>query len=175
MDCLIRPERADDYAAIYNVTKRAFAPMPFSGGDEQNLIGRFRDAGVLALSLVAEIDGIIVGQITLTPAFASDGSHGWFALGPIAVAPENQSKRIGSKLMEAAIAWLCGQDAAGCVLVGNPAYYSRFGFKTHRALAPEGEPAEYYQMLSLRVKEPSLVVGFHPLFYALNMQNEMLK
>ena len=166
MDCLIRPECADDYAAIYDVTKRAFAPMPFSDGDEQELIGRFRDAGVLALSLVAEMDGAVVGQITLTPAFAADGSAGWFALGPIAVAPENQSARIGGNLIDAAIAWLREQEAAGCVLVGNPAYYSRFGFESYPALAPEGEPAEYYQILPLRVQEPSVVVCFHPLFYA---------
>ena len=166
MDCLIRPEHADDYTAIYDVTKRAFAPMPFSDGDEQELIGRFRDAGVLALSLVAEKDGAVVGQITLTPALAADGSPGWFALGPIAVAPEFQSKKIGSKLMKAAIAWLGEQEAAGCVLVGNPAYYYRFGFEPYPVLAPKGEPAEYYQILPLRVQEPNVVVGFHPLFYA---------
>lgn len=166
MNCLIRPERADDYAAIYDVTKRAFAPMPFSDGDEQELIGRFRDADVIALSLVAEMDGNIVGQITLTPAFAADDSAGWFALGPIAVAPEFQSKKIGSKLIDVAMAWLREQQAAGCVLVGNPAYYNRFGFRPYPALAPKGEPAEYYQILPLRVQEPSVVVSFHPLFYA---------
>ena len=166
MDCLIRPEHADDYTAIYDVTKRAFAPMSFSDGDEQELIGRFREAGILALSLVAEMDGAVVGQITLTPAFAADGSPGWFALGPIAVAPEYQSMKIGSKLMKAAMTWLREQEAAGCVLVGNPAYYSRFGFKSYPALAPKSEPAEYYQILPLRVQEPNVVVGFHPLFYA---------
>jgi putative acetyltransferase len=165
MECLIRPEQADDYPAIYNVTKRAFATMPFADGDEQDLIGRFRSSGVLALSLVAELDGKVVGQITLTPALAADGSPGWFALGPIAVAPENQNYGIGSKLIEAGIAWMRGQNAGGCVLVGNPAYYSRFGFGAYPALAPPGEPTEYYQILPLRVQEPSIVVGFHPLFH----------
>lgn len=166
MECLIRLERADDYAAIYDVTKRAFASMPFSDGDEQELIGRFRDASVLALSLVAEMDGAVVGQITLTPAFAADASSGWFALGPIAVTPEYQSMKIGSELIGAAIAWLREQDAAGCVLVGNPAYYNRFGFKPYPALAPKGEPAEHYQILPLRVQKPNVVVGFDPQFYA---------
>lgn len=166
MNCLIRPERTDDHVTIYDITKRAFAPMPFSDGDEQELIGRFRDAGVLALSLVADMDGTVVGQITLTPAFAADDSAGWFALGPIAVAPEFQSKKIGSKLIDAAIVWLHEQEAAGCVLVGNPAYYNRFGFAQYPALAPNGEPSEYYQILPLRVQEPSVVVDFHPLFHA---------
>jgi putative acetyltransferase len=165
MECLIRPEQAGDYSAIYDVTKRAFATMPFADGDEQELIGRFRSAGALALSLVAELDGDVVGQITLTPALAADASPGWFALGPIAVAPESQNDGIGSKLIEAGITWMRGQNAAGCALVGNPAYYSRFGFDAYPALAPEGEPAEYYQILPLRVQKPDVVVGFHPLFH----------
>jgi putative acetyltransferase len=166
MDIVIRTERPDDHIAIHDITKRAFAPMPFADGDEQELIGKLRDADALALSLVAEMDGIVVGQITLTPAFAADNSPGWFALGPIAVAPEHQSQGIGGQLIRAGTEWMGEQDAAGCVLVGNPAYYSRFGFVPFPALAPHGEPAEYFQILPLRVYEPSVVVGFHPLFHA---------
>lgn len=165
MNILIRPERADDHAAIFDVTKRAFAPMPFADGDEQELIGRFRDAGVLALSLVAEKDGVLVGQITFTPAFAADGSPEWYALGPVSVEPELKHQTIGSQLIQAGIAWLKEQDAAGCVLVGNLAYYSRFGFRSFPEFAPEGEPAEYFQILPLGVAEPGAVVGFHPLFH----------
>jgi putative acetyltransferase len=166
MKCLIRPERADDYLAIYDVTKQAFATMPFADGDEQELIGRFRNAGKLALSLVAELDGNVVGQITLTPAFAADGSPGWFALGPIAVSPNNQNNGIGSKLIEAGKNWLREQNAAGCVLVGNPAFYRRFGFNAYPSLAPEREPNEYYQILPLRIQKPRVVVAFDLLFYA---------
>jgi putative acetyltransferase len=166
MDILIRPERADDHIEIHDITKRAFAPMPFADGDEQELIGKLRNADTLAVSLVAEMDGTVVGQITLTPAFAADGSPGWYALGPIAVAPEQQSQGIGGQLIHAATAWLREQDAAGCVLVGNPAYYSRFGFVGYPTLAPDGEPAEYFQILPLRVCQPNVVVGFHPLFHA---------
>ena len=166
MECLIRPERAGDYAAIYNVTKCAFAPMPFAAGDEQDLINQLRDAGALVLSLVAEQNGKVVGQISFSPAFAADGSPGWYALGPVSVEPALKHQGIGTELILAGIAWLREQEAAGCVLVGNPAYYSRFGFEPYPALAPEGEPAEYYQILPLRVEEPGVVVGFHPLFHA---------
>lgn len=162
----IRPERVDDHQAIHDLTKRAFAPMPYSEGDEQDLIGHLRDAGALALSLVAEQEGVVIGQVTLSPAFASDGSGGWYALGPIAVVPEHQGKGFGSELIRAAITWLRSQDAAGCVLVGNPAYYGRFGFKPFPQLAPEGEPAQFYQMLPLAITEPTAVVGFHPLFHS---------
>lgn len=164
MDVLIRPERPGDYDAIYEVTKRAFAPMPYANGDEQELIGRFRDAGVLALSLVADKDGKVVGQCTFTPAFAADGSAGWFALGPVSTEPKHKHKGIGGQLIQAGIAWLKEQNAAGCILIGNSAYYSRFGFLTFPDLTPEGMPAEYYQMLPLGTAEPNTVVAFHPLF-----------
>jgi putative acetyltransferase len=164
----IRHERAEDAAAIHDLTKRAFASMPFAGGDEQLLPARFRSADVLALSLVAETAGSIIGQLTLTPAFAADDSPGWFALGPIAVEPNFQSQGVGSSMIAAAIDWLTANDAAGCVLVGNPAYYSRFGWLPCPALAPTGEPAEYYQILPLAIAQPHAVVCFHPLFYGDN-------
>lgn len=164
MIIIIRPERVEDHEAIYDITKRAFAPMPYADGDEQELIGRFRNAGVLALSLVAEKDGKMVGQITFTPAFAADGSAGWFALGPVSAEPELKHQGIGSQLIQAGIAWLKEQNAAGCILIGNPAYYSRFGFLPFPDLTPEGMPAEYYQILPLGAAQPDVVVGFHPLF-----------
>lgn len=164
IDVLIRSESAEDHAAIHDVTRRAFAPMPYADGDEQKLIGRFRDAGVLALSLVAENDSGVVGQITFTPAIAADGSPGWYALGPVSVEPALKHQGIGSQLIHAGIAWLREQNAAGCVLIGNPAYYGRFGFRPFPKLSPDGMPAEYYQILPLAVTVPATVVGFHPLF-----------
>jgi putative acetyltransferase len=166
MDVVIRPERTDDHAAIHDVTQRAFAPMPFAEGDEQDLIARLRDAGALALSLVAEKNGVVVGQVTFSPAFAADGTPGWYALGPVAVVPDLKHQGIGSQLILTGIDWLNEQGAAGCALVGNPDYYNRFGFRPFPALTPSGEPAEYFQILPLAVSEPRSVVGFHPLFHA---------
>ncbi len=171
MDILIRPESTEDHTAIFDITQRAFEPMPYAGGDEQLLPGRFRDANVLALSLVAEWDGAVVGQVTLTPAFADDGSTGWYAIGPISVEPTIKHQGVGSLLIHAAIAWMREQDAAGCVLVGNPHYYGRFGFRVFPALAPVGEPAEFYQILPLDGREPQIAVRFHPLFYGDNAES----
>lgn len=165
MRLIIRPETPADQAAIHDLTRRAFAPMAYADGNEQDLIDRFRDAGALAVSLVAELDGVVVGQVTFTDAIAADGSPGWYALGPVAVEPDLQTRHIGSKLIEAGIAALRERDAAGCVLTGDPAYYSRFGFRAFPDLCPEGEPGEYYQILPLRVTRPNTVVTFHPLFY----------
>ena len=165
MTLVIRPETPADHAAIHDITKRAFAPMVYADGNEQDLIGRFREAGALAISLVAEQDGAVVGQVTFTEAFAADGSPGWYALGPVAVEPALQNRHIGSSLIEAGLAKLRGRDAAGCVLVGDPAYYQRFGFRLFPDLCPAGEPAAYYQILPLRETTPESVISFHPLFY----------
>lgn len=167
MNPVIRPETPADQVAIHNITKRAFAPMTYADGNEQDLIDRFRDAGVLAISLVAELDGAVVGQVTFTEAFAADGSPGWYALGPVAVEPQLQDRHIGSKLIETGLTKLRERDAAGCVLTGDPAYYCRFGFRPVPDLCPDGEPAAYYQILPLRVTAPDSVIAFHPLFRSL--------
>ena len=161
---IIRPERADDRAAIHDLTRRAFAPMPFAAGDEQDLIDQLRDAGALTISLVAERDGIIVGHAAFSPAFAADRSPGWYALGPISVEPECQRQGIGRSLIAQGVDLLVQRNAAGCVLVGNPAYYSRFGFLPFPHLCPANEPPEYFQILPLGSPQPDTIIGFHPLF-----------
>jgi putative acetyltransferase len=165
MDLIIRPETPGDHAAIYDLTQRAFAPMPYAGGDEQDLINKLRDAGALVMSLVAELDGRIAGHVAFSPAFAANGSDGWYALGPVSAEPELKHQGIGSAIINAGIEKLRERDAAGCVLVGNPAYYSRFGFLPYPALCPPGEPAEFFQILPLRIVEPTAVVHFHRLFH----------
>lgn len=165
MDLTIRPEAPGDYAAIHDLTRRAFAPMPYAGGDEQDLIDQLRDAGALAISLVAELDGRIVGHVAFSPAFAADGSEGWYALGPVSAEPALKHQGIGSAVINAGLNLLRKRDAAGCVLVGNPAYYRRFGFLPFPELCPDGEPAQFFQILPLCISEPNVVVGFHPLFH----------
>lgn len=162
----IRDERPADYAAIHDLTRRAFAPMPYAAGNEQDLIDALREAGALALSLVVEGADGIIGHIAFSPAFAADGSTGWYALGPVSVDPAMQHRGIGRLMIETGIALLRERDAAGCVLVGNPDYYGRFGFQSYPELCPEGEPAQFFQILPLRTPHPSSVIAFHPLFAA---------
>lgn len=162
---VVRPERPGDISAIYDLTKRAFAPMPFSDGNEQDLVDALRDAGALTISLVAECDGKVAGHIAFAPAFAADGSRGWYSLGPISVEPALQRKGIGKALIAEGIARLRALNAAGCVLVGDTNYYPRSGFRPFPDLAPPEEPAEYFMILPLGVAEPGTVVSFHPVFY----------
>jgi putative acetyltransferase len=166
MNLKIRMEAPGNHSAIYDLTKRAFAPMPYAGGDEQDLINKLRDAGALTISVVAELNARIVGHVAFSPAFAADGSEGWYALGPVSAEPELKHQGIGSAVINAGLDMLRQRDAAGCVLVGNPAYYRRFGFLPFPTLCPAGQPAEFFQILPLSVAEPNVVVGFHPLFHS---------
>lgn len=160
----IRDERPEDIRAIYDLTKRAFGPMPFAGGNEQDLIDKARDAGALSISLVAEIDSRIVGHVAFTPATATHNTPGWFGLGPVAVEPSMQRQGIGQRLINEGLRRLRQWKATGCIVVGDPNYYQRFGFLLSPALTPAGQPPEYFMMLSLTALQPDTVVDFHPLF-----------
>ena len=164
MNTLIRLEEATDREAIFLLTKRAFAPMPFAAGDEQELVNALRDAGVLSLSLVAEQDGQIIGHLALSPATHIGGGNGWFGLGPISVEPAHQRKGLGGALIAEAITWLRARGASGVILTGDPNYYARQGFRSAPAHAPEDEPAEYFMVLPLAGAVPAGRFGFHPAF-----------
>jgi putative acetyltransferase len=164
MDVRVRLERPGDRDAIFDLTKRAFAPMPYAGGDEQELIDKLRDAGALSLSAVALLGDSIVGHVALSPATHESGESGWYTLGPISAEPVMQRSGIGRSLIAFAHAWLEAQGARGCILTGNPAYYTRFGF----AVAPEHAPANaqpaFFMVLTLKGECPAGRFRFHPAF-----------
>jgi putative acetyltransferase len=133
----IRPEQPGDEPAIHDLVKRAFAPMPFSDGDEQNLVDALRAGGDLALSLVAvDAEGAIIGHIGFSPATIDHAVCGWFQLAPVSVSPELQLSGIGSALIVAGLERLRADGARGVAVVGNPVYYVRFGFAVIPGLAP---------------------------------------
>ena len=125
---LIRDERPEDAIAIRKVTRAAFAEHPHSLQTEHLIIDALRTAGALTLSLVAESEGRIVGQIAFSPVQVGVGSIGWYGLGPVSVEPASQKRGIGTSLMMEGIDRLREMGAQGCVVLGDPVYYSRFGF-----------------------------------------------
>jgi putative acetyltransferase len=165
MPLLIRSEAPPDHPVIHALTARAFAQMPYAAGDEQHLIDRLRTLGALSLSLVAVQTGVVIGHVALSPATHESGATGWFALGPISVAPALQKQGVGAALLAAAKAWLDARQASGCILVGNPRYYCRHGFAPAPDHAPAPEPAEYFMAQVLRPPIPAGRFGFHPAFY----------
>ena len=160
----VRPERAEDSANIHDLTRRAFAPMPFSDGDEHYLIDALREADALSLSLVAEQDQVIVGHVAFSSAFPADGSPGWYALGPVSAEPALQKSGIGRRLIETGLDQLRSEGATGCILVGDPGYYCRFGFSVRPELSPAAEYADYFQHLPFGETDADCVIAFHPLF-----------
>ena len=166
-ELLIRDERDGDAGAIRAVTRAAFEGMPYSEQTEAAIVDALRAAGALAVSLVAVEDGGIVGHVAFSP-IAIDGAPapGWFGVGPLSVSPDRQRHGVGTVLMRAGLARLADAGAKGCVLVGDPAYYRRFGFIASSSLGYPDLPAEYFQVLELASETPSGTVAFHPAFAA---------
>lgn len=160
----IRRERAGDAAAIGELVTAAFFGKPYAEGDEAELVEKLRARDALPVSLVAECDGTIVGQAAFSPARASDGAPGWYALGPLAVHPAHQRRGIGATLVRAGLAAIAELGASGCILTGAPRYYSRFGFELSPANVPPGQPAEYFQVKLLRGHLPAGPIRFHDAF-----------
>jgi putative acetyltransferase len=163
---VIRFEASSDVAAIHAVTAAAFLHAPHTSHTEQFIVDALRAAGALALSLVADAHGDVVGHVAVSPVSISDGADGWYGLGPISVRPEFQRQGIGSALMRAAIQQLREQRAAGCVLLGEPAFYATFGFTPRAGLVLPGVPPEYFLALPFGAAVPQGVVTYHAAFTA---------
>lgn len=162
---IVRPEAARDFAAIQTINIDAFADQPFSQQTEHLIVNALRDAGALTISLVAEDEGQVVGHIAFSPALIDGEDLKWFTLGPIAVSPTRQRQGIGSRLVEAGIEALRQLGANGCLLVGDPAYYLRFGFRHSQSLSVHDVPPEYFMCLPLAGEIPHGAVTHHPAFY----------
>lgn len=162
----IRPESTSDIDAIEAVTIAAFLHAPHTSHTEQFIIRDLRVAGVLTISLVAELDSVIIGHVAISPVIISDGTKGWYGLGPVSVLPEHQGKGIGSRLIQEALARLKDLSVQGCVVLGEPGYYQRFGFQAHANLILTEVPAEYFMALIFSGKQPRGIVAYHPAFAA---------
>ncbi|MCE0495471.1 GNAT family N-acetyltransferase [Vibrio salinus] len=141
---LIREEKDSDYAVISEITIAAFKKMEISNHTEHFIVNALRKAGALALSLVAEIDGVVVGHIAFSPVSMSDGTKDWYGLGPLSVHPDYQRRGVGKALIEKGLTRLKKRNAKGCCLVGHPEYYPRFGFKNADGLILDGIPPEVF-------------------------------
>jgi putative acetyltransferase len=160
----IREESEKDIDAISEVTAAAFKCLEVSRHTEQFIIGALRDAGALTLSLVAELEGKVVGHVAFSPVTISDGTPDWYALGPISVLPEHQRRGIGKALIWEGLARLKALGAKGCCLVGHPLYYRKFGFINPSGLSCEGVRPEVFFALAFSGNYPQGEVAYHPAF-----------
>ena len=160
----IRHETSSDVADIESLIELAFREAPHRDGTEQFIVGELRRARALTVSLVAVLGDAICGHVAISPIAVSDGSQGWYGLGPLSVSPAHHRQGIGSRLMQQALSELRAAGAAGCVVLGDPAYYGRFGFRREPALVLPGVPQEYFRAAVFRGAAPSGTVSYHPAF-----------
>jgi putative acetyltransferase len=160
----IRAAEPGHTAGISQLITAAFSGMPHADGDEAELVLELRAAGALPVSLVTLLDGVLVAYVAFSPARPADRSAGWYGLGPLAVLPGHQRKGIGSALLRRGLFKLKALGAAGCIVVGEPDYYRRFGFALAPGNAPATEPAEYFMLQSFGSTTPHGAIDFHPAF-----------
>jgi len=150
----IRPETETDHAGVRQVHLEAFG-----GAEEADLVDRLRDAGADKVALVAEVSGVIAGQVLFSPVTVESSPDDSAALGlaPLGVLPAHQRQGIGSALTHAGLA-ACRDLGCGAVFVlGHPEYYPRFGFQ------PASDHGLWFANL-----------GFRPAFMALELKPEAL-
>lgn len=169
MTITLRHETPQDIATIESVTASAFLNAEHTDHNEHLIVNALRAAGALTLSLVALDDQHlgeqhIVGHASISPVTISGGESGWYGLAPVSVLPDFQGKGIGSALVKQILVELKSTGAAGCVVLGDPTFYSRFGFVADDSLVLPGVPAEYFQTLAFKGQVPIGTVEFHAAF-----------
>ena len=146
----IRSETNYDIDAIDEVNRLAFGRV-----DEGLLVNELRRAGAVLCSLVAVVDGEIVGHVLFSPAtLENEGAVTEIAaLGPVAVRPEFQRQGAGGRLIRAGLDRCRELDYGVAVVLGHSSYYPRFGFRPSRPLGIRWEhnaPEEAFMVMELR-------------------------
>ena len=122
----IRQEQTKDIPMIYQVNSLAFESQV-----EAEIVNKLRSRGNVTLSLVAELEGAVVGHILFTPVriVTPGGESSAVGLGPMAVLPAYQGQGIGSRLVEQGLSECKKLDQQLVIVLGHPQYYPRFGFQ----------------------------------------------
>ncbi|WP_376710731.1 GNAT family N-acetyltransferase [Pseudochrobactrum lubricantis] len=152
----IRPVREQDRSMIDGVITAAF-----DGADEVALVRKLAADGDIMLELVAEIDGQIAGHILFSRLWVEQSGNrlAAVALAPLAVSPEMQRTGLGSALVEAAHKLLLQQGEVLSIVLGDPAYYGRFGYSVADAAQFESPyPAQYLQLKYLTESKPCATI-----------------
>jgi predicted N-acetyltransferase YhbS len=148
LDIKIREESPDDVLAISRVTAAAFLAAPHTSHTEEFVVGALRR------------------HVAISPTAISGNEVGWYGLGPVSVLPSYQRRGIGSALIMDALLVLSSSGAAGCVVLGDPAFYERFGFSANAALTLPGFPPQNLLAVAFDTSIPKGVVSYHEAFQA---------
>jgi putative acetyltransferase len=163
-DVHLRTEAPADVSAIRAVTEDAFREHPHSRQTEAQVVDALRRAGGLSLSLVAHRGSRVVGHAAFAPIGITGGAAGWHSLGPLSVATDAQGAGIGTALVWHGLRTMRQLGAAGCVVLGEPAYYGRFGFRSTPALRLDGAPPGCFLVRPFDRLIPMGTVQYHQAF-----------
>ena len=164
---MIRSERQEDREQIMHINRQAFQTEA-----EANLFDGLRESGASLISLVAEEEGEAVGHILFSPVALEGGSKNIpiAGLAPMAVLPEWQKRGVGTKLVEEGLRRCEEAEYAAVVVLGYPAYYSRFGFVPSSDYGIKSEydvPEDVFMIKELKqgaLSHCSGTVKYHELF-----------
>lgn len=150
MTIAIRPATGGDVAAIDALLRRSF-PAP----DEAMLVQRLCVDGDMVLTLVAddEDSGELAGVVVFSAMRVEAGDRliPAVALAPIAVAASHRRQGVAEALVQAGLDHLGAAGAAVCFVLGDPAYYGRFGFSAdHAAGFSSPYAGEYFMAVPLK-------------------------
>lgn len=163
----VREADHGDEAFIEVVVERAFAKEALASGREAEIVRELRAKRRVRMIMVAEDGpGQLVGVLVLSPVRMENQATGWFGLGPVAVVPEWQRRGVGSAMIGATMATLHMEHANGCVVLGEPKFYERFGFRRLPNLTLPGTPEGYFLALPFDGTTPEGRVRYHAAFGA---------
>lgn len=146
---VIRVETEKDQEAVTSLNLAAFETRA-----EADLVDALRAQAHPTVSLVAEMDGNVVGHILFSPVtLEAHPELLMMGLAPMAVDPDHQRTGIGSALVREGLAQCQELGACAVVVLGHPTYYPRFGFKpssTFRIRCEYGVPEDVFMVMELR-------------------------
>lgn len=150
---IIRQETQQDFEAVYQLIQEAFSTVEHRDGNEQDLVSDLRNSAsfVPPLSLVAEIDGKVVGHILFTKATV--GEDPVLVLAPLSVLPAFQRQGIGAALIKRGHAIAEDLGFAYSLVLGSETYYPRFGYLPASQFGieiPKGMPEANFMAVQLR-------------------------
>jgi putative acetyltransferase len=166
MVAVIRDQCEADFAAVHELVIAAFKTLPVACGREQFVMDTLWTSGAATVALVAEHGGEIVGQAAFSKATVGGQDVGWHGCGPVSVLPARHKQGIGSALMRAGLERLRALGSKGCVVVGDPNYYPRFGFANTDAMFEPGVPPEVFMAIQFAGGMPRGEVRFDEAFEA---------
>ncbi len=160
---VIRQEKTKDFQSIYFLVKTAFQTAKVSNGAEQDYVKKLRASSnyIPELALVTEQDAKLVAHIMLTKTYVAAGGSTFEALlvAPLCVALEYRKRGIGSKLIAKSFEYAKNLGYTAVFVVGDPAFYSRFGFKSSALFGIKHVPLIPDQYVMVYELSPDALTG----------------